>query len=229
MGKPFDTLDIIKGDYRNQKMRQYNKEELEGLEKIFRINLINSITGIKPANLIGTIDSKKNTNLAIISSIVHLGSNPGFIGFIMRPTAEIRRHTYQNILEKEYYTINHVSTEWIDKAHYTSAKFDKEVSEFDACKLRAEFKDEFIAPYVGESPIQIGMRLAELIEIKSNGTTMIVGNIEHIYIRENLITENGFIDLESSSSAGISGLNSYYKMTKLESFPYARVEELPSF
>ena len=101
-------------------MKHFTKQDLNQLEKIYRLNLINSVTGIKPANLVGTIDNQENSNLAIISSVVHLGSNPGIIGFIMRPDAKVRRHTYENIVETQYYTINHVLTTWIDKAHYTS-------------------------------------------------------------------------------------------------------------
>jgi flavin reductase (DIM6/NTAB) family NADH-FMN oxidoreductase RutF len=59
--------------------------DIQKLDKIKRLNLINSITGIKPANLIGTVDETKNSNLAIFSSIVHLGSNPPLIGMVIRP------------------------------------------------------------------------------------------------------------------------------------------------
>ena len=38
-----------------------------------RAALINSLTGFKSPNLVGTADSQGNTNLAIMSSAVHLG------------------------------------------------------------------------------------------------------------------------------------------------------------
>jgi hypothetical protein len=37
------------------------------------------------------------------------------------------------------------------------------------------------------------------------------------------------IDLEKINTVGISGLNSYYSLKKIKSFPYARVHELPDF
>jgi len=129
------------------------RKDIDALNKIKRLNLINSITGIKPANLIGTADSLGTSNLAIFSSIVHIGSNPPLLGMIVRPTGEVARHTYANILDRGYYTINHVPNHMTEQAHQTSAKYDKEVSEFDACGFTEEYIDGFVAPFVKESAI----------------------------------------------------------------------------
>ena len=64
----------------------FNKKDLEEIGNVKRLNIVNSITGIKPANLIGTISKNKISNVAIFSSVVHLGSNPALIGVIVRPT-----------------------------------------------------------------------------------------------------------------------------------------------
>ena len=47
-------------------MVHFSKKDIEGLEKIYRLNLINSCTGYKSANLLGSIDNEGNTNLAIL-------------------------------------------------------------------------------------------------------------------------------------------------------------------
>ena len=62
----------------------FSKQDILNTPRIKRLNLINSITGIKPANLIGTISKNSHTNLAIFSSVIHLGSSPSLIGFIIR-------------------------------------------------------------------------------------------------------------------------------------------------
>ena len=81
-------------------MTFFSDEDIIHMPKVRRLNIINSITGIKPANLIGTM-IKNNLNLAIFSSVVHLGSNPALIGFILRPQQKIRRHTYENIIQND--------------------------------------------------------------------------------------------------------------------------------
>ena len=49
-----------------------DEEDIENLDKIYRINLINSCSGYKSANLIGSVSDEGINNLAIFSSITHL-------------------------------------------------------------------------------------------------------------------------------------------------------------
>lgn len=207
----------------------FTKADIENLSKIKRLNLINSITGVKPANLIGTKSKAGQSNLAIISSVIHLGSRPPLIGFILRPTGEVPRHTYENIKETGVYTINHVHHSFIEQAHYTSAKFERNQSEFEHCVLAEEYLEDFSAPFVKESKLKLGMTLVDQIPIPLNGTVMIIGTVDHVFIPEESLSEEGYINLASIGDVGISGLNSYYSLEHLDTFPYARIEELPDF
>lgn len=207
----------------------YNAAQIEALDRVNRLKLINSITGVKPANLVGTKGEDGIENLAIFSSVVHLGSDPAFIGMVFRPNTEVRRHTFENIQGSGVYTINQVTTDIISKAHYTSAKFPKHVSEFEQCNLEALYVDGFDAPFVGESKLKMGLQFQELVPIESNNTFMIVGKVVHLMIDEDAFDDSGYINLAQIDTAGISGLNSYYSLNKVKDLPYARVSEVPSF
>ncbi len=210
-------------------MKHFTSETLGALGKQERVNLINSVSGYKPANLIGTISAAKQTNLAIFSSVVHLGTNPPLFGFITRPTTEVPRHTYENIKETGVYTINHVHESFIEKAHYTSAKFDRETSEFAACHLTEEYLENFAAPFVRESAVKFGLRFVEEIPIKLNGTILIIGELEHLILPENVLQTDGSTDLNSAGDVCISGLDSYHKVEKAVRFPFARPNNVPEF
>lgn len=158
-------------------MKHLNSEAINKLDKRKRANLINSISGYKSANLIGTISDSGVANLAIFSSVVHLEANPPLLGFILRPVAEVPRHTYENIKQNGSYTINHVHENFVEKAHWTSAKFKRDESEFAKCGLTAEFINDFAAPFVAESKIKIGLKLVEEIPINFNKTILIIGEI----------------------------------------------------
>lgn len=206
----------------------YNKQDIEGFDRVTKLKIINSVTGIKPANLIGTTNNKGKSNVAVFSSIVHLGSSPALLGFITRPqTAEVG-HTYNNIQENGAYTINHIHQDFIKNAHYTSAKFPVDVSEFKRCNLTEEYIENFKAPFVKESNFKIGMRFVEAIDIKHNGTKLIIGEIEHLIFPDDASVD-GDIDLEVTKSVGISGLNSYYSLKKVAKHPYVRIDEVPEF
>ena len=202
-----------------------NKDSIQQLEKVDRLNLINSITGISPANLIGTISKDSIENLAIFSSIVHIGSNPPLMGFILRPTKKIRRDTYENIIETNKFTINHINSDMVERSHYTSVKFDKNESEFQKCRLTAEYLNNFQAPYVKESYAKVGLELEDIQSIKSNGCRLIIGRVERLYVPDNAIQKNGNIQLELLNSIGVGGLNTYYSLDKVAEYPYARVND----
>lgn len=210
-------------------MKHYTRSEIDALEPRFRANLINCIGGYKPANLIGTISGAGKPNLAIFNSIVHIGANPPLVGFIQRPVAEVSRHTYENIKETGVYTINHVHESFVERAHYTSAKFEKDVSEFEKCGLTEEFTKDFAAPFVAESAIKIGLRFVEEIPIRLNGTILVIGEIKHLVLPENALLENGNVDLNTVNDVAVSGLDTYHRVEKIASFPSARATDLPEF
>ena len=152
-------------------MNYFNKEAINSLEHLYKINLINSCAGYKSANLIATKSTDAITNLAIFSSVIHLGSSPPLLGFILRPTT-VPRNTYQNIMETGYFTINHIHENILKDAHHTSAKYDKSVSEFDVTDLETAYKDKFYAPFVKNSPIQLGMKYIEEYPYKGNANVV---------------------------------------------------------
>lgn len=59
-----------------------SKTDIEKLDRISRLNLVNSLSGFKSANVIGTRSTSGISNLAIVSSILHLSSSLAVIGFI---------------------------------------------------------------------------------------------------------------------------------------------------
>lgn len=211
-------------------MKHYTRKEIDALDRRFRANLVNCLGGYKPANLIGTVSGAGAANLAIFNSVVHIGANPPLVGFILRPpTADVPRHTYENIKETGVYTINHVHESFVERAHYTSAKFEKGVSEFEKCGLTEEYAQNFAAPFVNESAIKIGLRFVEEIEIKLNNTILVIGEIEHLILPENALLENGNVDLNAVSSVAVAGLDTYHRVEKIAAFPYAKAADLPDF
>jgi flavin reductase (DIM6/NTAB) family NADH-FMN oxidoreductase RutF len=206
-----------------------SKQDIEASSRIKRLNLINSVTGIKPANLIGTKSNTGQSNLAIISSVMHLGSNPALIGFIFRPQHESPRDSYLNIKENGEFTINHVPPTHIENAHYTSAKFPKEVSEFLRCGFTEEYLPNFNAPFVKESLLKIGLKLVDEIPITINQTILMIGEIEHLVFPDYMMDSEGNLDLELTNTVGVGGLNTYYNVKKNSTFPYAHLEDVPEF
>jgi len=206
----------------------YTKEDIEAMDRVSRLKIINSVSGVKPANLIGTVSEDGVTNVAIFSSVVHLGSNPALLGFISRPQTDEVGDTYRNILKNEQFTINHIHPEFVKNAHYTSGKFDALISEFDRCGLTEEFIENFEAPFVKERQFKMGLNLKEVINIKLNGTVLVIGEIVHLMMPDEAVKAED-VDLEKTNAVGISGLNSYYELKKIAQYPYVRLPKVPNF
>jgi len=185
--------------------------------------LINGLSGAKSANLVGTISKSGHTNLSIISSVFHLGANPPLMGFILRPhLPSSPRHTFLNIKETKAFTLNHVNQDIFKKAHQTSARFERKVSEFKACDLTEEFKDNFKAPFVKESRIQIGLDLIEITTIKHNKTHLIIGEVKTIYLEEKVLRKDGSLDIHAANTLALSGLDEYHSLNPIARLSYAK-------
>ena len=205
-------------------MQHFSKENIDALAIRYKNNLINSISGYKSANLIGTKSKAGNTNLAVFNSVVHLGSNPALLGFILRPTT-VPRHSYQNMKETGVFTINHISKDQIEDAHHTSAKYPENISEFNQTKLEEEYKLDCFAPFVKDAPVQIACRYVNDYLIKENDTLLVVGAVEHLFVQDEMLLEDGYVQLDKGEVVTVNGIDGYALPQLLERFPYARPKE----
>ncbi|WP_044404114.1 flavin reductase family protein [Lacinutrix sp. Hel_I_90] len=189
-------------------MAAFNIKEINALDHLYKINLINSCSGFKSANLIATKSKDGIENVAVFSSVTHIGSNPPLLGFFCRPTT-VTRNTYTNLKETGVYTINPIHESILQEAHHTSAKYPSDISEFEMTSLASEYKRDCIAPFVKEAPIQMEMKYIEEYVIKANDTILVIGEIQNLYIQDHLLAKDGFIDLEKANIAAINGLDGY--------------------
>lgn len=201
-------------------------EQIEALDNRYRALFMNALSGFKSANLIATCDDRKNTNLAIFTSVFHIGSMPPLLGMISRPHS-VSRHTLENILQTGHYSINHVNESIIQQSHQTSARYDKDVSEFQAAGLSEQWEDGFPVPFVQESRIQLGMKLREHHQLAINNTELIIGEIIYVDIKDDVVHEDGYVDIERAGSIAVSSLDSYHRTRLLSHLGYAKPDRLP--
>ena len=202
----------------------FNLSDSKNLPNRFRANLINSSSGFRPSNLLGTKSVQGVTNLAVFNSITHIGSDPAMLGFILRPLTE-RRDTYNNLKESGFFTVNHVNSSILEQSHQTSAKFGEGTSEFEKTGLTEEYLNGFQAPYVKESHIKLGCSYVNEYVIAENGCILVIGAIEHVYLPDEALFEDGTINLETAKSIANIGLDGYALPKLLKRFAYARPTE----
>lgn len=198
-----------------------SKTNLVELEQRYRTAFINSLAGFRQAVLVGTQSAEGNSNLAIFNSLIHLGANPALFGLINRPDS-VQRDTLQNIKDTKAYTLNYVKALDYKKAHQTSARYDKGVSEFSKVGFTELYKPSVTVPFVSEAVVQISMQLEEIIPITINGTILIIGSIQTVELNDTLVGNDGFVDLSAAEILISQGLDAYFTTSEIGRLAYAK-------
>ena len=205
-----------------------DKQSLQSLDKRQRVALVNSLPGFKPVVLVGSVNDDNRTNLCVINSCFHVGADPALMGMIIRPAPEgTERHTLENILATKTYSVNAVTRDMAQRAHHTSARFSRDQSEFDACGFAEHWQESFTAPFVSESPLQLGLNLAEHLPLSINGTHLIIGSIEQIHLPVHSQRDDGTLDLQSMDIVAGVGLDAYQSVGTGQRFTYAKPDHPP--
>ncbi len=202
-------------------MEMITRQAIDQMERRYRANFINSVTGCKQVHLLGTVNEGGQANLAVVNSVFHVGANPALLGVVFRP-ARAENTSLANIRRTGEYTLNNILPAFYQQAHQASAAYPPEVSEFEACRLTPFYQESISAPFVAESSIQIGLKLYEELPLKANGTTIVIGEVTGIRLNAELIAEDGYVDQHTAGSISVAGLDSYFINEPLGRLPYAK-------
>ena len=204
----------------------FRTHDIAGMHTRRRAAFVNSLSGFKSANLVGTVNDARTTNLAVMSSAVHLGSSPPLLALVIRPGAE-ERHTLANILAAGCYSINHVTAGIIEAGHQTAARYPAEVSEFTATGLTPVWVEGFNAPLVAEAGVRLGLELREHQELSINGTHLVIGEVVLADLEASWLRRDGQVDLERAGSVALSGLDTYHRGQPIKRMAYAKPDLPP--
>ncbi|TCD26524.1 flavin reductase family protein [Pedobacter psychrodurus] len=197
------------------------QQTIQQMDHAHRATLINSLPGYKCLQLVGTTGINGHSNLGLFNSVVHLGASPALLGMVFRPKSA-DHDTLSNIERTGFYTFNNVTGSFLEQAHQTSARYPSGFSEFVECGLTEFFIAGFDAPFVAESTIRIALTLKEILPIKINGTTLVIGEISYISMNDALIATDGYIDHGKAGTITTTGLDSYFEAQHIARLSYAK-------
>tara|TARA_R110002012_G_scaffold312438_3_gene523181 strand:- start:357 stop:1010 length:654 start_codon:yes stop_codon:yes gene_type:complete len=206
-------------------MQHISHKDIENYDRFYRGNLINSVTGFKSANLLATRSIDDIDNVAIFSSVTHLGSNPAMFSFVQRPLGHGVGHTYQNLKATGKITLNHVNMNLVDRSHQSSAKYDEQVSEFNELGIELLRRNDFIAPFVSEATIQVAAEYVNEYPIKENNCILVICKITDIFIQPDILHQDGWLDISKAGSVAINGLDGYAVAKTRKRLSYAQVDK----
>lgn len=205
-------------------MTVITKNDIDAMDQRYRVNFINSLSGFKSVNLVGTVDAEGHSNVAPFSSVVHLGADPALVGMVSRPDS-VLRGSLKNIIETGWYSLNHVTEQMLEQAHQCSARYAENESEFTATGLTEVYSGECIAPMVAESQLSMLIEYKEHHRLAVNNTVFIIGQIREVHLPEQAIQASGLVDLESLGSLACTGLDTYHSTQRIKRLSYAKPDK----
>ena len=125
-------------------------------------------------------------------------------------------------METGCFTLNTVTKSLYKQAHQTSARYARDQSEFEAVGLTPEYSDVVSAPYVAQSPVQIGLSLIETQALAINETVLVIGEIKEIRLADDMIADDGHLKLNLMEAVALSGLDEYHLPASLGRLQYPK-------
>jgi hypothetical protein len=75
---------------------------------------------------------------------------------------------------------------------------------------------------VAESRVKIGLAYEEEHTIRANQTILLVGRVLEIHLPEEILGQDGYVDLAAAGSLALTGLEGYHEVGTPLRLPYAR-------
>lgn len=184
----------------------------------------------RPIAWVSTVDATGQANLAPFSFFNAAGSNPPTLTVAINYAAARaagRKDTLANILATGVFVVNVVNEELAVAMNETATDYPTAVDEFAVAGLTAAGSRTVAAPRVAEAPVSFECTLHTTVPVGTGpgSTTIVVGIIRHICVRDDLINDRYHIDLARLRPVGRLAGNSY--CTVRETFELARKSYTP--
>jgi flavin reductase (DIM6/NTAB) family NADH-FMN oxidoreductase RutF len=154
----------------------------------------------RPIAWVSTVDQQGARNLAPFSFFNAIGSNPPAISVAISyvDSPDQRKDTLRNIAVTGEFVVNIVSEKLAEPMNITSTNYPPQIDEFAAAGLSAAPSARVRPPRVAQSPVSMECKLFTLVPVGQGpgSATLVVGVIQLIHVRSDLIDERYHIDIK---------------------------------
>jgi flavin reductase (DIM6/NTAB) family NADH-FMN oxidoreductase RutF len=200
-------------------VKQNRKEKGDGMKKSMGAN---TIACPSPVWCIGTYDKNKKPNIMTASWAGICCSSPPAISVSLRKAT----YTYQCILDAKAFTVNIPSEGYAKEVDYVGIASGKDKNKFDGAGLTPVQSEKVHAPYVKEFPLIIECKLIHHHEIGLH--TLFVGEIVDVLADEDVVADDGKVDMEKIQPFLFSATNrTYYGIGSFMGKAFSIGKDLP--
>lgn len=168
----------------------------------------------RPIAWVSTQDANGCNNLAPFSYYTGIASHPPTLCISVahhskRETGH--KDTLQNILETREFVVNVVTEATAHAMQTTADDHPADIDEFDIAKVAASPSITVRPPRVAESPACFECKLYDTVQIGegAGSSVLVIGEVTHIFVRDDVRNERGHIDPIALQPLGRSAGYSY--------------------
>lgn len=194
----------------------YEPKNGHGLSK----NPFNSLVVPRPIGWISSVDKAGNVNLAPYSFFNGVAYRPPTVMFSSghgQVEDDGMKDSLRNILETGEFVHNFTTWDTRDAMNASSVTSAKDLDEMQHAGLTPIASKLVKAPRVKESPIHFECKLVTTVELPNTGGddkyTVVFGEVIGIHIADDLIMENGQIDIGKLHPIARMGYQDYTEVT----------------
>tara|TARA_B100000900_G_scaffold405606_1_gene415448 strand:- start:1670 stop:2275 length:606 start_codon:yes stop_codon:yes gene_type:complete len=182
-------------------------------ENPFKIDPFKSLVFPRPIGWISSVDNKGNANLAPYSYFNAIADDPPQIMFASSaPELPLKfKNSLTNILATKEFVVNFATSITRKQMNLSSLDVPKDQDEFMIANLKKRKSKLVKPPSVAASPVNLECKLLKTLKLKSNSkryTTMIIGEVIGIYIKDNFI-KNDRVDSVAMRYVARMGYSEY--------------------
>lgn len=194
----------------------YEPKDGHGLAK----NPFNSLVVPRPIGWISTVDKAGHVNLAPYSFFNGVAYNPPTVMFSSgrgRMEPDGLKDSLRNVLETGEFVHNFSTWDTRDAMNLSSGDYDKDVDELAMAKLTPLPSKLVKPPRVAESPIHFECKVVQTVDLPNthgkDAYTVVFGEVVGIHIADDLIMDNGQIDIGKLHPIARMGYQDYTEVT----------------
>ena len=146
-----------------------------------------------PVVLVTCVDSKGKPNIITLAWVGTLCSEPPTIGLGIRPT----RYSHKLIENCKEFVVNIPTTKIVRETDCCGVTSGRDVDKFSNTKLTQRLADKVKVPLIHECPVNIECILKQKLTLGTHD--LFVGEIVQVHIDQDILDENGNVDLTKGS------------------------------
>ena len=202
------------------------KKQNHGLPK----NPFNSLVLPRPIGWISSRDPKGVVNLAPYSFFNAVCYRPPTVMFASGAGSgdDELKDSLRNVKSTGEFVCNIVTLENCEQMNQTSASVPSDVNEFELAGLTSQPGKLVNVPWVVESPVHLECKYVKCVDLpcwENDGNYVVVfGEVIGIHIQDDLITEDGLVDVGRMCPLGRLGYNDYSEVNSSSIFTMVRPE-----